>query len=352
MRRYYMRATKPYLIAEMGVNFYDTARALEISPMEAAKMYIDRAADVGIDCAKFQSYKAKTIVSKNSPAYWDTTKEPTKTQYELFMKHDGFDAAEYGELCEYTHSKGMDFTSTPFDYASADYLESMVDFYKISSSDLSNLPFVRHIGLKGKPVVISVGASYLSEVDEAVRTLKEAGCRDITILHCVLSYPTEPENANLRVIETLKRVFPDIKVGFSDHVAPDATMMTLATAFMFGAEVIEKHFTLDKTLPGNDHYHAGDPDDFEKAIKNFEWIKTVLGSAEKTVLDCELVPRREARRSLVLTRNMKAGEVISKNDVMPKRPGTGISPKYTDIVLGRKITRDLEEDTILLWDMV
>ncbi len=347
-----MRTSKPYLIAEIGVNFYDTARAMKITPLEAAKLYIDKVAEAGIDCAKFQSYKAGTIVSKNSPAYWDTTKEPTKTQYELFLKHDSFGEAEYRELCEYTHKKGIDFTSTPFDYASANYLEDIVDFYKISSSDLSNLPFIRYIGAKGKPVVLSVGASYLSEVDEAVRALKDVNCKDITILHCVLSYPTVPDNANLRIIETLKKDFPDVKVGFSDHVAPDDTMMTLAVAYMLGSDVIEKHFTLDKTLPGNDHYHAGEPEDFKKAIANFRWIDAVLGSGEKTVLDCEQVPRREARRSLVLTRDMKAGEKIKKEDIMPKRPGTGISPVYTDIVVGRKVNQDLLEDTILTWEMV
>lgn len=347
-----MRKTKPYLIAEMGVNFYDTAKKLGITPLEAAKLYIDAAAEAGADCAKFQSYKAGTIVSKNSPAYWDTSKEPTSTQYELFLKHDHFNEPEYRELCDYTHAKGLDFTSTPFDYASSDYLEPMVDFYKISSSDLTNLPFIRHIGTKGKPVVLSVGASYLSEVDEAVRALREAGCRDLTLLHCVLSYPTEPKNANLRIIETLKRDFPGVKVGFSDHVAPDETMMTLAVAYLLGAEVIEKHFTLDKTLPGNDHYHAGDPEDFKKAVANFRWIDTVLGSGEKTVLDCERIPRREARRSLVLARDMKAGETIAGTDLLPKRPGTGISPVYTDIVVGRKVLRDLAEDTILTWDML
>ncbi len=347
-----MKKNKLYLIAEMGVNFYDTAKQLNITPLEAAKLYIDKAAEADIDCAKFQSYKANTIVSKNSPAYWDTTKEATKTQYELFQKFDGFGEAEYKELCDYTHSKGMDFTSTPFDYVSADYLYDMVDFYKISSSDLSNIPFIKHIAAKGKPMVVSVGAAYLSEVDEAIRAMKEVGNNDISILHCVLSYPTDPKNANLKIIETLKKVFPDVKVGFSDHVAPDPTMMTLATAYILGSEIIEKHFTLDKTLTGNDHYHSGDPEDFKKARANFDMIDTVLGNPEKTVLDCELVPRREARRSLVLTRSMKAGEKITEKDIMPKRPGTGISPKYTDIVLGRAVKQDLEEDTILTWDMV
>lgn len=344
--------SKPYLIAEIGVNFYDTAKELGISPLDAAKMYIDEAAKAGIDCAKFQSYKANTIVSKNSPAYWDTTKEPTKTQYELFLKHDSFGEKEYRELCNYTHSKGMDFTSTPFDYASADYLYEMVDFYKISSSDLSNIPFIKHIGKKGKPVYMSAGASYLSEVDEAIRALKEVGCKDIVIFHCVLSYPTDPSNANLNVIKTLKQTFPDVRVGFSDHVAPDDTMMTLATAYLLGAEVIEKHFTLNKNLPGNDHYHAGNPEDFKKAISNFKWIDKVLGNPEKTVLDCEIVPRREARRSLVLTRDMKKGEIIKESDLMPKRPGTGISPKFAEIVIGREVKMDLSEDTILTWDMI
>lgn len=347
-----MRKSKPYLIAEIGVNYYDTAQKMGLSLLDAAKLYIDKVAEAGIDCAKFQSYKANTIVSKYSPAYWDTTKESTKTQYELFLKHDKFGESDYRELSEYAHSKNIDFTSTPFDYASADYLETMVDFYKISSSDLSNLPFIRYIGGKGKPVVLSVGAAYLSEVDEAIRALKESGCNDITILHCVLSYPTDPHNANLRIIQTLKTVFNDVKVGFSDHVAPDNTMMTLATAYLLGAEVIEKHFTLDKTLIGNDHYHAGDPDDFKKAISNFRWIDVVLGSSEKTVLECEVIPRREARRSLVLTRDLKAGEVIQKDDLMPKRPGTGIPPIFEDLIVGRKVLQDLSEDTVLTWEMV
>ena len=146
--------------------------------------------------------------------------------------------------------------------------------------------------------------------------------------------------------------FSYVRVGFSDHVAPDDTMMTLATAYLMGAEVIEKHFTLDKTLPGNDHYHAGDPEDFKKAINNFKWINMIMGSPEKTVLECERVPRREARRSLVLTRDIKQGETIREQDLMAKRPGTGIAPCYADVVVGRKVIKDLDEDTILTWEMI
>lgn len=349
-----MRNSRPYVIAEMGVNFYDTARNMQITPLEAAKLYIDKASEAGVDCVKFQAYKADTIASKNSPAYWDQTKEPTSSQYELFKKFDAFDEGEYDELAEYTHSKGMDFTATPFDYKSADFLYDMVDFYKIASADITNIPFIKYIASKGKKIVISVGASYLSEVDEAIRAMESVGCKskDITVMHCVLSYPTKPEEANLRIIQTLKNDFSDIHVGYSDHVPPDESMMTLAAAYMLGAEVIEKHFTLDKNLRGNDHYHAGNPEDFRRAINNFKWIDMVSGCAKKTVLECEEVPRREARRSLVLTHDMVAGDKIKKEDLIPKRPGTGISPKYTEIVIGRELKKNCKEDTILTWDMI
>ncbi|MBO5207816.1 MAG: N-acetylneuraminate synthase family protein [Lachnospiraceae bacterium] len=343
---------KPYIIAEIGVNFYDTARELNITPLEAAKKYIYEAKQAGIDAVKFQSYKADTIVSKNSPAYWDTTKEPTKTQHELFLKFDHFNAAEYGQLCKYSKELGIDFMSTPFDYASADYLADMVDIFKISSSDLTNHPFLRYIAAKGKPIYLSVGASYLSEVEEAVRVLESADCKEICLLHCVLSYPCKNEDANLNMIKTLKKVFPEFKIGYSDHTLPDETMTILTTAYLYGAEVIEKHFTLDKTLQGNDHYHAGDPEDFARAIRNFDLITKISGQEKKEVLPCEMIPRREARRSLVLTRDMKKGEVITEKDLIAKRPGTGISPKDIKIVIGRTILCDAAEDTILTWEMV
>ena len=342
----------PYVIAEAGVNFFDTARVRGVTPLEEAKKYVDEVKASGANAIKFQSYKAGTIVSKNSPAYWDTKEEATKTQYELFKKYDAFGEKEYRELYEYCKQVGLDFLSTPFDYESADYLDDMVDIYKISSSDLSNTPFIKYIAKKGKPIFLSVGASYLSEVDQAVRALKDARCKDIVLLHCVLSYPCKNEDANINKIKTLKKVFPDCRVGYSDHTKPDVTMTILSTAYLLGAEVIEKHFTLNKTLPGNDHYHAGDPKDFKKAVENFKLINTILGQSEKTVLPCEVIPRREARRSLVLTKNMKAGEIIGERDLMAKRPGTGISPSAAELVIGRKILKDVEEDTVLTWDLV
>ena len=342
----------PYVIAELGVNFYDTAEAENITPLEAAKKYIDEAKKVGINGVKFQCYKAETLASKNSPAYWDTSKEPTTSQYELFKKFDSFGKDEYELLYQYCKEKGIDFISTPFDYESVDYLENLVDVYKISSSDISNLPFIRYIAKKDKPIYLSVGASYLSEIEEAIRTIREENTKEICLLHCVLSYPTKNEDANLNIIKSLKRWFPDLIIGYSDHTIPDDFMIILTTAYMYGAEVIEKHFTLDKTLQGNDHYHAGNPEDFKKAICNFKLIATISGNKEKTVLNCEKVSRKEARRSLVIKRKMSAGEMIKEEDIICKRPGIGISPKDIDKVVGRYLRYNVEEDTILKWDMI
>ena len=343
---------KPYVIAEAGVNFFDTAKTRNVLPLEEALRYVDLAKEAGVDAIKFQSYKAHKLASKNSPAYWDTKEEPTLSQYELFKKYDCLEESDYRKLAEQSKLRGIDFLSTPFDYESADWLYDLVNAYKISSSDLSNTPFLKHIAKKGKPIILSVGASYISEIDEAVRVMKENGCPCITLLHCVLSYPCMPEDANLNMIKSIKKIFPSCKIGYSDHTKPDPTMAILTTAYMLGAETIEKHFTLDKTLPGNDHYHAGSPEDFAKVVKAFKLINVVLGQEEKTVLECEKIPRREARRSIVLNRDMKAGEIICEKDLTLKRPGTGIPPCYIEIIKGRKLNSDYAEDTVLTWEMV
>jgi N-acetylneuraminate synthase len=342
---------KPYLIAEIGVNFYDTARIEGIPPMEAARKYVRAAKDAGADAVKFQSYKAKTLASRNSPAYWDLTKEPTASQYELFSRHDGFGREEFVKIKSYCDSIGIDFLSTPFDRESADYLDDLMDVYKISSSDLSNIPFIHYIAEKGKPIYLSVGAAYLSEIDEAVRAVRLVSDAPICLMHCVLSYPCAYKDANLALIKTLGAVFPGCDIGYSDHTPPDPAMTVLTAAYLYGARVIEKHFTLDKTLTGNDHYHAGDPGDFKMVASNFALLGEVHGNPEKTVLPCEEIPRREARRSLVLTHDMKKGDYLTPADITAKRPGTGIAPRYGEIVIGRAINRDLSEDTILTWDM-
>ncbi len=197
------------LVAEIGVNYYDIAKDRGISVMDAAKLMVAEAARAGAHGVKFQSYKAGTLAAKDSPAYWDRTEEPTGSQYELFRKFDSFGEAEYRELKEYSDQCGIEFLSTAFDLDSADYLEPLMEVYKISSSDLSNLPFIEYQAKKNKPVVLSVGASDLPEIRRAVDVIRSNNDKKITLLHCVLEYPTPPEHANLLKIESLKKEFPD-----------------------------------------------------------------------------------------------------------------------------------------------
>ncbi len=342
----------PYIIAEIGVNFIDTAKEKNISEVDAAKIYIDEAAKSGVNAVKFQSYKANTIVSKNSPAYWDLTKEPTKTQYELFLKNDMLNAQDYANLADYCKQKGVDFMSTPFDDDAVEFLDPLVKAHKISSSDLTNLPFIRRIAKKKKPVYLSVGASYLYEIDRAVQILKEENCPEICLMHCVLSYPTHYKDANLNQIKTLKRIYPNFKIGYSDHTVPDENMAILTGAYLMGAQIIEKHFTIDKTLQGNDHYHAGDGIDFKKAIDNFKLLDSAIGSEERRIIECENIPRREARRSIVIINDIKKGDIIKSDDIMTKRPGTGVSPEFVDVIVGRSAKEDITADTVLQWEMV
>lgn len=338
---------RPYLIAEIGVNYYDTAKELGITPLDAAKLYIQKAVEAGVSCVKFQTYKAEKIASVNSPAYWDQSKESSTSQYELFKKFDKFGEEEYKTLSDYAHSLGTDFTSTPFDEEAVDFLDPLVDFFKISSSDITNIQLLKKVGAKGKNVMISAGASELEEIRYAVNLLKNCGAKNISIFHCMLSYPTKPEDANLLQIITLKKEFPEYRIGYSDHVPPDESMLTLCSAFALGAQVIEKHFTLNKKLTGNDHYHAGDPEDFALAVKNFEYISKLLGTETIQVLECELESRKQARRSLVFARDLESGHILSEKDFIAKRPGTGISPVRIEEFIGKELKKSVKADELL-----
>ncbi|MEK3935481.1 N-acetylneuraminate synthase family protein [Sporosarcina sp. FSL W7-1349] len=335
---------KPYLIAEAGVNHEgDIETALEM---------VRVAAQSGADAIKFQTYKASKIASKNSPAYWDQSKEPANSQYELFTRYDRFGEDEYKLIYNECVKNNIDFLSTPFDFEAAKYLASYMKVFKISSSDLTNKPFLEYLASFNKPILLSVGASKYSEIAEAVEILESAGCVDITLLHCVLSYPTENKDANLQFINRLKEMFPQCKIGYSDHTLPDERMLILTTAFLLGATVIEKHFTLDKTLPGNDHYHAMDSKDIKKFKENIELLNTIIDTSFKRPLDCETDARKYARRSIVVNKYLPKGSNISKSDLTFKRPGTGISPALIDEVVGRKVKEDIEEDTILTWKLI
>ena len=343
---------KPFLIAEIGVNFYDIAKKESISDMDAAKLMIDEAKSCGVDAVKFQSYKAETIASRNSPAYWDLSEEPTTSQFELFKKFDKFGAEEYRELADYCGKVGIMFLSTPFDFDSVDYLDEFMDIYKISSSDLTNIPFIKYIASKNKPILLSTGAATMKEIKEAVSAIEDVSTVDIAVMHCVLSYPTSYDDANLLMIKDLAKNFPDYEIGYSDHTKPDENMMVLTTAYNFGATILEKHFTLDKTLVGNDHYHAMDPNDVSKFRKNIEFLSRINGSANKQPLICESSARKEARRSIVAKIDIKKGEIISTSHITFKRPGTGISPAEMDNIVGKTAKKDICEDTLIDFEML
>ena len=335
------------LIAEIGVNYYDIATINNVTPMEAAKDMILKARDAGIHAVKFQTYKAGTLAAKASPYYWDITEEPTQSQYELFKKFDSFGKAEYKELKEYSDELGIEFLSTAFDFESADYLDELMNVYKISSSDLSNIPFIEYQARKGKPILLSVGASNLDEIERAVDTIRAVNDEPIVLLHCVLEYPTPLEDANLRKITTLCEQFSDVYIGYSDHTKPTDDCDVIKTAYLLGARLVEKHFTLDKTLKGNDHYHAMDPIDAVNILDSIERIEMILGNGELKCLETEGAARKNARRSIVTARDIKKGEVITEEMMTFKRPGTGISPDRLDEILGRIAAQDIEEDTIV-----
>lgn len=341
-----------YIISEIGVNYYDIAKKLNISNIDAAKLMIKEAKAAGTDAVKFQTYKAEKIASKFSPSYWDTSEESTTSQYELFKKFDHFGKEEYAELSRYCKEIGVEFMSTPFDFEAADYLDSLMNVYKISSSDLSNTPFIRYIAKKNKPIILSVGASNEDEIATTVDIIKSENNHKLTLMHCVLEYPTPLEDANLNKIISLKNRFPDIITGYSDHTKPLESCDVIKTAYNLGAVVIEKHFTLDKTLLGNDHYHAMDQCDLKKIVESLEFMKKIRGVYDLKCLETELAARTNARRSIVAARDIVNGEVISKNMITFKRPGHGISPNKVNEVIGKTAIMNISEDTVIKPEMI
>ncbi|WP_296807626.1 N-acetylneuraminate synthase family protein [uncultured Methanobrevibacter sp.] len=332
---------KPYLIADIGVNYYDIAQKEEISTMEAAKLMILEAKKAGIDAVKFESYKTENIISRNFPE-----------QFDLFKKYDEFGRDDFFELSEYCNELKIKFLSTPLDYESADYLDEFMDIYPIASSDLTNIPFIQYIAKKNKPMLLLTGAATLNEVKIAVRAIEEVSTVDIAILHSVLAYPTDYKDANLAMIKDLSQNFPNYEIGYSDHTKPDSNMFVLTAAYNFGADIIEKHFTLDKSLPGNDHSHSMDPEDVMIFKTNIGFLSQIKGMKNKQPLICESLAKRDARKSIVLTKDIKKGDVITSDIIAFKRPGIGISPAEIDDVVGKTALVDIAEDTIIDFDML
>lgn len=311
---------KPVIIAEIGVNHFDIADLLDISPIEAAKKMINEVKVSGGDVAKFQTYKAEKLAAKHSPSYWDTREESTKSQIDLFKKFDSFGRDEFEELYHYSNSIGIEFMSTGFDIDSIEYIDSFVSRHKIASADLTNIELIEKIASFNKPILMSTGASTLDEISHSVNLMKDLGVTDLTLLHCVLNYPTELTKANLWMINILKENFPNYMIGYSDHTR--FNLDVLMTSIMLGAEVIEKHFTLDKSLKGNDHYHAMSSEDLHLLNKKIQSYEEFLGlnNSEEDLMHAQSQSRLNARRGVYFKENVSKGDIIEKKHVEFLRP--------------------------------
>lgn len=325
-----------YIIAEIGGNF---------TTLEQARRLIDAAAACGVDAVKLQTYRADTVASKL--ATFDMENTGIASQFELFRQYE-IGAALHEEIFKYAESKGLDWFSTPSHESDLELLERLgVGVHKIGSDDAINLPFLRAVARTGKPVFLSTGMCTLEEVRESVDAILAEGNERLTLLHAITSYPTHPENVNLRAMQTLIAEFPQLDVGYSDHtLSPVACLCAVA----MGARVIERHFTYDKKADGPDHMLSADPAEMKWLVDAIRAFEVMRGSGIKRPADSERVTRRNNRKSLVLARGVTAGERLTEDAVAIKRPGYGIQPKFRDQVVGRVVSRSLEQDAVLTWE--
>ena len=333
----------PYIIAEIGVN-HECSGA-------TAKRLIWLAKKGGAHATKFQTYTAEKLAKVNSRAYWDISKEKTKSQFELFSKLDKIKPKDYRRLARFCRKNKIDFLSTPFDLDSVKMLKPLVPAFKISSSDITNYPLLEKISKTKKPSIISTGASTLDEIRNAVKILKK-GSNKIVIMHCILNYPTQDKDANLSMITSLKKEFPKYIIGYSDHTLPNSEMINLTSAFILGAKVIEKHFTHNKKLKGNDHYHSMDKKDLAVFSQGIDMYVNTLGNPQKMVLEQEQLSRKNARRSLVASKDLPEGTLLELQHFEIKRPCFGLQPKDLDWLIGRRLKKEIQADDFFTIDHI
>lgn len=330
----------PYIIAEIGVNHNCS--------IKLAKKMILQAKKGGANAVKFQTYKAEKIASKKSPSYWDTKEEKSTNQYDLFKKFDKFEIKDYKILKKYCNHVKIDFLSTPFDNDVVSSLNRLVPLFKVASADITNFPLLEKIAKTKKTVLLSTGASNLKEIKLAFNFLKKKGAKNIIILHCILSYPTTDENANLNMLSDIQKKFPNQYIGYSDHTKPDKNMDSIVTAYILGARVLEKHFTYNKKLKGNDHYHAMDLGDLKSMVNRLNKIRKLLGNInKKKPIKDELLSRKNARRSLYTNKKIKINQIIKASDIICKRPGVGIGPNNFYKIIGKRSKRNLKSDVLI-----
>lgn len=328
-----------FIIAEAGVNHNGS--------LELAKKLIDVAADAGADAVKFQTFKTDKLVSKTAQKaqYQKQTTDAAETQYEMIKKLELNEAAHH-ELIAYCKTKNILFLSTPFDHDSIDLLDRLgMAIFKIPSGEITNLPYLRHIGSLGKEVILSTGMADLGEIEDALDVLTASGTpkEQISVLHATTEYPCPIEDVNLRAMQTIAGAF-GIKTGYSDHT--NGIEVPIAAAAM-GASVIEKHFTLDKTMEGPDHKASLEPSELNAMVSAIRNIEKALGSGVKKPSPSEAKNMNVARKSIVAAQPIRKGEIFSEINLTIKRPGNGISPMRFDEIIGTVALKDYQEDEMI-----
>lgn len=328
---------KIFIIAEGGVNHN--------GDIQTAKKLVDAAVVAKADAVKFQTFKAETLVCRQAPkaAYQLTTTDAGESQFDMLKKLE-LTPDMHRELISYCHKKNIMFLSTPFDLDSLHYLvDCGLAIIKIPSGEITNYPLLREAAKSGKRIILSSGMSTLDEVREAVAVLKENGSADITVLHCNTEYPTPFSDVNLCAMRTIKEEI-GVPVGYSDHTQGIEAAVAAAA---LGAEIIEKHFTLDKNMEGPDHKASLEPDELTEMVRAIRHIEQALGDGEKKPSESEKKNMSVARKSIVAGRGIKAGERFSEENLAAKRPGTGVSPMLWNQVIGRKAKRDFAADEMI-----
>jgi sialic acid synthase SpsE len=333
---------EPYIIAEIGANHN--------GDMQLAKTMIDSAVACGADAVKFQSWTPDSLIAKEeyerNQKYNDSAKKHFGSLKEMVEKYY-LKEEEHFELSAYAKSKGVDFCSTPFSYAEVDLLEKLeVPYYKIASMDINNIALLEYAACKGKPLVLSTGMSSLAEIDKAVTIIEKAGNKNIVLLHCISIYPPLHEDIHLRNISMLQQAF-GYPIGFSDHSIGFSIPLAAVT---LGACIIEKHFTTDKNLPGWDHEISADPFEMKIIAQESKNIIRSLGNFHRTISDAETQKKSKFRRSIVSAIDLNKGDIITKEHLTFKRPGTGINPDEMNYVIGRKLKSNIEKDTLFKWE--
>lgn len=329
------------IIAEAGVNHN--------GDIEIAKELVDAAADAGADAVKFQTFQPEEVATaQTKQADYQKERGASTNQYDM-LDSVKLCAEDHKVLMEYCQDAGIEFMSTPYDSRSVDILESTgVERYKVASADIVNKPLLSSIAETGKPVILSTGMANLGEIERAVDFLQTRNCDDVTLFHCVSSYPAEASQLNMRFLETLDTAFP-VQVGFSDHTR---SLVAPVLAMGYGATVVEKHFTLDRGMEGPDHYASLEPDELSQMVDNVRFAEKAIGNTHRVISEAERNNKHSMRRSLHANRDIEAGEAISFDDLLIVRPAEGIDPWEYDDVVGKTTVEKISKHTPIKWDHV